>query len=241
MGTAEPPRPHAAVTDAAQLAKVADLKRQDTQPTEAADWSSLDDDILIKAHLKGDPNAFEVLFKKYREQVARLVYSIAKDDSLVDDIVQEVFLLVYRHLAKFRQHAAFKTWVYRITVNEALRQLGRLKRWQPLPEGEFEPSRLPSAIVVYDGGESPERVLIDGEQKRLVHRALDSIKPHHRMILVLYYLEDLSVQEIAEVLEIPEGSVKSRLFYARDSLRKVLDPVLDRGPAADAREGHHVL
>jgi RNA polymerase sigma-70 factor, ECF subfamily len=217
------------------------LKRKDPRLSQVADWYSLDDDILIKAHLKGDPNAFEVLFKKYREQVARLVYSIAKDDSLVDDIVQEVFLLVYRHLAKFRQHAAFKTWVYRITVNEALRQLGRMKRWQPLPEGDFEPSRLPSTLVVFENGDSPERVLIDGEQKRLVQHALDEIKPHHRMILVLYYLEDLSVQEIAQVLEIPEGSVKSRLFYARDSLRKVLDPILDRERTAEAREGHHVL
>jgi RNA polymerase sigma-70 factor, ECF subfamily len=217
------------------------VKRQEQRISETTDWSSLDDDILIRAHLKGDPNAFEVLFKKYREQVARLVYSIAKDDTLVDDIVQEVFLLVYRHLAKFRQHAAFKTWVYRITVNEALRQIGRLKRWQPLPEGDFEPSRLPSAVVLFENGDSPERVLIDGEQSRLVHRALDAIKPHHRMILVLYYLEDLSVQEIAQVLEIPEGSVKSRLFYARDSLRKVLDPILDREGQDEAREGHHVL
>jgi RNA polymerase sigma-70 factor (ECF subfamily) len=217
------------------------LKRQEHNLAEATDWSSLDDDILIRAHLKGDPNAFEVLFKKYKEQVARLVYSIAKDDALVDDIVQEVFLLVYRHLAKFRQHAAFKTWMYRITVNEAFRQLGRLKRWQPLPEGDFEPSRLASSMVVFDNGESPERVLIDGEQKRLVHRALEQIKPHHRMILVLYYMEDLSVQEIAQVLEIPEGSVKSRLFYARDSLRKVLDPILDREQEPAAKEGHHVL
>jgi RNA polymerase sigma-70 factor (ECF subfamily) len=214
----------------------------DKRIAETADWRSLDDDILIKAHLKGDPTAFEVLFKKYREQVARLVYSIAKDETLVDDIVQEVFLLVYRHLAKFRHNAAFKTWVYRITVNESLRQVGRLKRWQPLPEGEVEPSRLPSALVVFDNGDTPERVLIDGEQKRLVQRALDEIKPHHRTILVLYYLEDFSVQEIAEVLEIPEGSVKSRLFYARDSLRKALDPILERAAAADVKaEGYHVL
>jgi len=217
------------------------LKRKELKPPEATDWHSLDDDILIKAHLKGDPTAFEVLFKKYREQVARLVYSIAKDDSLVDDIVQEVFLLVYRHLAKFRQNAAFKTWVYRITVNEALRQIGRMKRWQPLPEGDFEPSHLPSSLIVFDNGDSPERVLVDGEQKRLVQRALDEIKPHHRMILVLYYLEDLSVQEIATVLEIPEGSVKSRLFYARESLRKVLDPILDRESIADTTQGRHVL
>lgn len=213
----------------------------DPRLAESTDWLSLDDDVLIKAHLKGDPRAFEVLFKKYRESVARLVYSIAKDSAMVDDVVQEVFLLVYRHLPKFRGHAAFKTWVYRITVNESLRQLGRNKRWQPLPEGDMEPSMVPSSLVVVENGESPERVLIDGEQKRLVQDALKKLKPHHRTILVLYYLEDLSVQEIAEVLEIPDGSVKSRLYYARDSLRKALDPILKRAQAIDAKEGIHVL
>lgn len=219
------------------------MKRKDGTIVEATDWHSLDDDILIRAYLKGDKHAFEVLFKKYREQVARLVYSIAKDDSIVDDIVQEVFLLVYRHLAKFRQHAAFKTWIYRITVNEALRQIGRMRRWQPLPEGDFEPSKLPSTLVIFEIGDSPERVLIDSEQRRMVQSALERIKPHHRAILVLYYLEDLSVQEIAEVLEIPEGSVKSRLFYARDSLRKVLDPIFDRQAPGEAleEEGSHVV
>lgn len=216
------------------------MKQKESRATEAVDWCSLDDDILIKAHLKGDPKAFEVLFKKYREQVARLVYSIVKHEALVQDIVQEVFLLVFRHLSKFRQHAAFKTWIYRITVNESLRQLERARRWQPLPDGDAERSKIPSTLIVFENGESPERVLIDGEQKALVHDALNSIRPHHRTILVLYYLEDLSVQEIAEVLEIPEGSVKSRLFYARDGLRKVLDPVLDRNPAADAK-GVHAL
>ena len=216
------------------------MKQKESRATEAVDWFSLDDDILIKAHLKGDPKAFEVLFKKYREQVARLVYSIVKHEALVQDIVQEVFLLVFRHLSKFRQHAAFKTWIYRITVNESLRQLERARRWQPLPDGDAERSKIPSTLIVFENGESPERVLIDGEQKTLVHDALNSIRPHHRTILVLYYLEDLSVQEIAEVLEIPEGSVKSRLFYARDGLRKVLDPVLDRKPAADAK-GVHAL
>ena len=216
------------------------MKQKESKSTEAVDWCSLDDDILIKAHLKGDPKAFEVLFKKYREQVARLVYSIVKHEALVQDIVQEVFLLVFRHLSKFRQHAAFKTWIYRITVNESLRQLERARRWQPLPDGDSERSKIPSTLIVVENGESPDRVLIDGEQKALVHDALNSIRPHHRTILVLYYLEDLSVQEIAEVLEIPEGSVKSRLFYARDGLRKVLDPVLDRKPAADAK-GVHAL
>ena len=202
------------------------------------DWLGLDDDILIRTFLKGDETAFEVLFKKYREQVARLVYSISKQESLVDDVVQEVFLLVYRHLPKFRQQAAFKTWIYRITVNETLRQLNKSKKWQPLPEGEVEPANLPSTLVIFESGDSPERVLINGQQQEIVQNALKAIKPAHRAILVLYYLEDLSVQEIGQILEIPEGSVKSRLYYARHNLKNALDPILGRDVPGEAMDTH---
>lgn len=205
-----------------------------------ADWSGLDDDILVKAFLSGDQTAFEVLFRKYRDMVGRLSYSIIKDDAAVDDIVQEVFLLAYRHLAKFRGQSAFKTWLYRITVNEAIRYSNKGKRWQPLPEFEVEPSQVPSTLVVMESGENPERILIDGQQKAMVHQALDTLKPQHRMILVLYYLEDQSVQEISEILKIPEGSVKSRLYYARDGLKEALAPIL-YGTDQRKPENSHVL
>ncbi len=198
-----------------------------TKPdAEAVDWRSLDDSILIKAFLRGDKTAFEVLYRKYNEQVARLVLSIVKREALVPDIVQEVFLLIYRHLPKFQFKAAFKTWIYRITVNEAMRQLTKSKRWQPMPDGDPDAVNALSTLVVYENGVTPERELIDGQQKELVREALGSLKPNHQVILTLYYLEDLSVQEIAEVLDIPDGSVKSRLYYARESMRKVLEPVV---------------
>ena len=193
-----------------------------------ADWSSLDDDILVKAHLKGDARAFQVLFEKYRGMVARIVFSIVKEETRVEDTVQDVFLLLYRNLGKFRGQSALKTWIYRITVNEALRAVNRNKRWVALPEGDLEPSQVPSTIVVFNHGESPERVLVEGERRELIQRAMENLKQQHRVILTLYYLEDLSVQEIADVLEIPEGSVKSRLFYARDALKNALVPIMGR-------------
>ena len=88
----------------------------------AEDWSSLDDDILIRAHLKGDKQAFQVLFKKYREMVARLVYSIVRENSLVDDVVQEVFLLVFRNLSKFRHKSGFRPGY---TVSRSTRPFAR--------------------------------------------------------------------------------------------------------------------
>jgi RNA polymerase sigma-70 factor (ECF subfamily) len=190
------------------------------------DWAQLDDDILIKAHLKGDPDAFEVLFKKHSSNVAKLVYSIVKDETLVEDVAQEVFLLIHRYLPKFRAESSFKTWIYRITVNEAVRQANRAKRWTTLANQEIEEVAPPAALMVYNPGPSPERVLLDGEQRVLVQEALAGLKPHHRAILSLYYLEELSIQDIARILEIPEGSVKSRLFYARDSLKKAMEPIL---------------
>lgn len=203
------------------------------------DWSSLDDDILVKAYVKGDQRAFQVLFEKYRGMVARIVFSIVKEETHVEDTVQDVFLLLHKNLSKFRGHSALKTWIYRITVNEALRTVNRAKRWVAMPEGEVEPSQIPSTIVVFNRGDSPERVMVEGERRELIQRALTNLKPQHRIALTLYYLEDLNVQEIAEVLEIPEGSVKSRLFYARESLKKVLDPILGRFHSQE--RGTHAL
>lgn len=195
---------------------------------DSQDWSTLDDDILVKAHLKGDERAFHVLFKKYRNMVSRLVFSIVKEETHVEDIVQEVFLLAFRNLPRFRGNSALKTWIYRIAVNEALRFLSRSRRWVPLPEHETEQGAVAPSIVVLNQGDSPERLMIEGEQKLLIQQGLDSLKPHHRVILTLFYLEDLDVKEIAEILDLPEGSVKSRLFYARESLRRVLKPLLGR-------------
>ena len=213
------------------------MATQERQRTK--DWSSLDDDILIRAHLKGDKQAFQVLFKKYREMVARLVYSIVRETSLVDDVVQEVFLLVFRNLSKFRHKSGFKTWIYRIAVNEALRQMNRNKRWVPLPDGEAEQSLPPSTILVFQQGDSPERVIIESEQRALIQKALNTLKPAHRLALVLFYMEELSVEEIGEILAIPKGSVKSRLFYAREALKKVLEPLL--GSIQPQESGSYVL
>ena len=203
-----------------------------------SDWVGLDDAVLVKAHLKGDPEAFEVLFKKHYASVARLIRSILKNDSLVDDTVQEVFLLVYRYLPKFRAESSLKTWMYRITVNEAIRQLNRVKRWVPLSSEEFPESGAPSIMMMVNDGPSPERFYLEGENRRMVQAALSELKANHRIILTLYYLEELAVGEIAKILEIPEGSVKSRLYYARENLRKILDPMLGRREPMIAKARH---
>ena len=202
------------------------------------DWVQLDDDVLIKAHLKGDRRAFEVLFKKHRDSVARLVFSIVKNETLVEDIVQEVFLLVYRYLPKFRSESSFKTWIYRISVNESIRQLNRSKRWITVAPCEMEDMSFPTALVVVSQGPNQERFLLEGDNRRLIHTALSNLKPNHRVILSLYYLEEMSIQDVAQILDIPEGSVKSRLYYARENLKKILAPTAVE-PGAEKNVAHH--
>jgi len=202
------------------------------------DWSGVDDQILVKAHLKGDQRAFQVLFKKYRDMVARLVFSIVKDESLVEDISQDVFVLIYKNLPKFRGDSALKTWIYRIAVNESLRGLSRAKRWTLVEDPETEFQKFPSTIVVLNqGGDSPERLVLEGERREMVQSALEELKPAHRVALTLYYMEDMDVREMSEVLEIPEGSVKSRLYYAREGLKKALEPML-QAARTEGKENH---
>ncbi|MDH4224123.1 MAG: sigma-70 family RNA polymerase sigma factor [Deltaproteobacteria bacterium] len=207
-------------------------------PDQIQDWFALDDHILINAHLKGEAKAYEVLYKKHSPDISRLVYSIVKNNTLVEDIVQEVFLLVYRYLPRFRGQSSFKTWVYRIAVNEALRQMKRSRRWVTLPQEEMEALPLPPTLVGVKDGPTPERMVIEGEQKKMVRECMDQLPSAHRVILTLYYLEELPVHEIAEILDIPPGSVKSRLFYARKGLKDTLTPYLEtRKPQGSANHG----
>ena len=199
-------------------------------PMSQTDWNQLDDSILVKAYLKGEQTAFEVLFRKYSTPTTRLVTSIVKNEALAQDVVQEVFLLVHRHLPKFRGQSSFKTWLYRIAVNESLRQMGRAKRYQT--GGDDTDAQMNQwlkqspALVMLPVGATPERLVLEGQQAELVQKAMESLSENHRTILTLYYLEDMSVQEIAEVLHVPAGSVKSRLFYARQARAKEVEPLL---------------
>ncbi|MDH4121309.1 MAG: sigma-70 family RNA polymerase sigma factor [Deltaproteobacteria bacterium] len=197
-------------------------------------WEENEDDILIQAHVRGDSRAFEVLFKRHSPATARLIFSIVKDDALTQDVAQEVFLQVFRHLDGFQGRSSFRTWLYRIAVNEALRQLNRSRRWTHMEEEDME--YLPSTLIQVERGPSPEKVVLEGEEGRLVRKGLEQLSPPHRIILTLFYLEELSAKEISEILDIPEGSVKSRLHYARLNLKKNLEPFTLSHPQRSRKE-----
>jgi len=183
----------------------------------------MDDHELIQAHLKGDLKAFEALVKKHQNSVARLCYSILRSQNGVSDVVQDVFLSVFRGLARFRGDASFKTWLYKITVHETLHYIKKKKRWDTLVDRDYDPVETTESSNI-EIQKSPEHLIFSGQKKEFVQKAIDQLSENHRIVLNLHYQEDLSVQEISTVIDIPVGSVKSRLYYARLKLKELLSP-----------------
>ena len=211
----------------------------------------MDDYTLIKSYLDGDRDAFETLVKKHQQAVARLVYSILKNESAVYDVVQDVFLAVYRGIKKYRGDASFKTWIYRITVHEALRYVKKYKRHDKLfrsssfnENDSSDPSD--TSLAFADLGGSPEHQMLDAQTKQLIQDAINKLSDHHRLVLQLHYQEDVPVEDIAKILEIPIGSVKSRLYYARVNLKELLSPFFKEQFSKDSEtdvkgKGPHVV
>lgn len=186
---------------------------------------SSEDSELVQRCRAGDLSAFERLVEKYRQRVWRLAFQILRDREEAWDVAQEAFVRAYQSLAKFRGQSAFYTWVFRIVVNLAMdrqRQRGARARAlgsEPVPEEEW-------ARTLPDREAGPDLLASRAQQRELIRRALDSLPPHHRTIIMLSDIEELTYREIAEVLQIPLGTVMSRLHNARKRLRALLGPLL---------------
>ena len=175
----------------------------------------IDDDFsLIKRFIEGDESTFRTLVYRHKEKVRNIIYMTMNNSDSVDDIAQEVFITVYRNLKNFRFESQFTTWIYRITINKCkdhLRKKNVRKIFLPLK----------------DDGEEPvfESIDEDSDIKQIVRNAIAELPDKLRMPLVLKDLEGFSYQEIAESMECEIGTVKSRIFRAREALKKVLKPL----------------
>ena len=192
---------------------------------------SADSDALLVDRVKqGDKRAFEMLVVKYQRRIERLIGRMVRDVDLVQDIAQETFIRAYRALPQFRGESAFYTWLYRIAVNTAKKALVDLKR-DPLvsetalggqDEGD-ETSRVENEL---SDGETPEAVLASKEIASTVNAAIESLSEDLRQAIVLREIEGLSYEEIAEVMNCPIGTVRSRIFRAREAIAQRLRPLL---------------
>ena len=188
------------------------------------------DALLVERARRGESRAFEMLVVKYRRRVERLIARMVRDAALVEDIAQETFIRAYRALPQFRGESAFYTWLYRIAVNTTKKALLELRR-DPVvaesalvsPEEGEEPSR---AENVLSDGETPEAVLASKEIAATVNSAIDALSEELRQAIVLREIEGLSYEEIAEVMNCPIGTVRSRIFRAREAIATRLRPLL---------------
>ncbi len=189
------------------------------------------DALLVERAKQGDKRAFEMLVVKYQRRVLRLISRMVRDGDLVEDIAQETFIKVYRALPQFRGESAFYTWLYRIAVNTARKALLDLKR-DPLAlassttldaENE-ETSRVESEP---SNGETPEALLASKEIAAAVNSAIAALSEDLRQAITLREIEGLSYEEIAELMNCPIGTVRSRIFRAREAIATRLRPLLD--------------
>ena len=184
--------------------------------------------LLIADLCKGDETALAPLIEKYKRMVYRLAMQITKNHADAEDVMQETFLKVYRSIRTFRKDAAFETWVYRITVNEALNFVKRRERRQErtietTPEAEFDPDVHHRAARASDPHIHAEKT----ELRRYVTEAVNSLSLKHRTVVILHEFEGLTHAEIASILNCSEGTIRSRLHYARKKLRTLLKPYVD--------------
>jgi RNA polymerase sigma-70 factor (ECF subfamily) len=186
---------------------------------------------LIERVKRGDVKAFEMLVVKYQRRIERLIGRMVRDVDLVPDIAQETFIRAYRAMPQFRGESQFYTWLYRIAVNTAKKALVTLKR-DPIVtesarasrEDEDETSRVENELT---DGETPEAVLASKEIAAAVNVAIEALSEDLRQAITLREIEGLSYEEIADLMNCPIGTVRSRIFRAREAIAQRLRPLLD--------------
>ncbi len=184
--------------------------------------------VLLEGLRRGDESAYEALIARYEHPVYSLVCRLADDPSEAADVVQEVFVKIFRNVGSFRGDSSLKTWIYRIAVNQARNHRRWFSRHRRQEVG-LEPD--PGETQGYqdwleDPGPSPFELAFDRETQELVEAALKEIAPAFRSALILREIEGLSYEQIAEVLEISLGTVKSRILRGREALKKNLSEKL---------------
>jgi RNA polymerase sigma-70 factor (ECF subfamily) len=186
------------------------------------------DQLLVERVQAGERQAFDLLVVKYQRRLMRLVSRIVHDPAEAEDVVQETFIKAYRAIRHFRGDSAFYTWLYRIGINTAKNFLASQSRRTPTStENDAEQAEA------FDSGEqlrdinTPESVLASQQIARTVNAAMDALPLDLRTAIVLREIEGLSYEEIADIMACPIGTVRSRIFRARDVIAERLKPLLD--------------
>ncbi len=188
------------------------------------------DALLVERTVAGDQKAFELLVIKYERRIQRLIGRMVRDVDLVEDIAQETFIRAYRALAQFRGEAQFYTWLYRIAVNTAKKFLMDLKRNPTVSENFFKSADDDETSPVENeltSPETPDAVLASKEIAEMVNSAMDALPEELRQAITLREIEGLTYEEIAGAMNCPVGTVRSRIFRAREAISQKIRPMLE--------------
>ena len=201
------------------------------QPIRVASAATDSDLMLVERTVAGDQHAFELLVIKYQRRIQRLIGRMVRDVDLVEDIAQDTFIRAYRALHQFRGDAQFYTWLYRIAVNTAKKALMELKHDPTVSESSFrsaddenetsQPRNEPTS------NETPESVLAAKEIGAVVNAAMEALPEELRQAVTLREIEGLTYEEIAALMACPIGTVRSRIFRAREAISAKIRPMLE--------------
>jgi len=192
----------------------------------------IDQELVVRVQ-QGDKKAFDLLVLKYQLRVSKLVSRFLRNQSDVPDVVQEAFIKAYRALPNFRGESAFYTWLYRIAINTAKNHLVAQARKSPVNSIDVQDAEDYGASEWLKEYASPEREALAAELEVTIHQAMGDLPSDLREAITLREIEGLSYEDIAAVMDCPIGTVRSRIFRAREAIDGKLAPILDD-------ESHHV-
>ncbi|MDZ7339257.1 MAG: sigma-70 family RNA polymerase sigma factor [candidate division KSB1 bacterium] len=190
------------------------------------DARGLPDSVLIRRALAGDQGAYSHIMDRYRGPIFRMVHHMVRNRQQAEDLVQETFIKAFAALANFNEDYAFSTWLYKIAINNCIdyfrkKKLATFSLEQPIQARDGEIAR-----EFPDLGSSPDRTLLAKERTALIEEAIASLPERYRICIILRHQEDRSYEEIAQILHVPLGTVKARIFRAREMLKKRLKDLM---------------
>lgn len=185
------------------------------------------DQLLVERVQRGDKKAFDILVRKYQHKLVKLISRYVHDSSEVFDVTQEAFIKAYRAIPNFRGESAFYTWLYRIGVNTAKNYLIGQGRRPPSIDVDAEDAEYFEGDSELKDSATPERLMVKDEVERTVFEAIEKLPEDLRTAIVLREIDGLSYEEIAETMGCPVGTVRSRIFRAREAVHNKLKPLLD--------------
>lgn len=190
------------------------------------DERKIEDQRLIKLAREGDQKAFETLLKKYRNLVYHVMIKMVRNPQEAEDLSQEAFIKAFNALASFNEEFAFSTWLMKIATNNCIDYLRKKKLRTYSIDEPLQYKEEQVQIELPDHDPTPEKSLLNEERSKLINEAIQSLPPRYRHVIVLRHQEEKSYEDIAEILKLPLGTVKARIFRAREMLNKKIRDIL---------------